>query len=410
MKSLQHTIITFIIAFNLSCVSGQEKSLINKLQSAEKNELISIGKKFTLHSRILGENKEMYISLPHKYEEHIQTYPVIFVLEAELLFESTHTITKFMSARSKMPESIVIGITNGEYKKRNEMGFKKWGARPDKYLSFLEKELIPYLETNYRVNQHRTIIGLSPTTGLLFEAFFEKPELFKGYIALSAHLEWDIIPNSTLIDKIISKIKEPNMSKTTLYLGRADSDLEDGQYIQKAFDDAINKLNKEKSITNCKIDILENEEHYLMSIKGIRSGLSSIYSNSIWRNPGSIGWDKNKNYAKDYYKNYYDNLSSIYGFDIFPVEDGHAYGYYLTGMIYNANRWGTNKQVIDLAELGISYFPNSANLHIQLAEAYEKDGKLKKAYANAKKAIQLAKTFHYDDLNTYLERFKKLKK
>ena len=410
MKSFQLTLITLVIAFNLSYVSGQEKSPIDKLQSTKENNLISIGRKFTLHSKILGEDKEIYISLPHKYEEHVQTYPVIFTLEAELLFESAHTITKFMSARSKMPQSIVIGITNGEYKKRNEMGFKKWGAKPDKYLKFIEQELIPYIETNYRTNQHRTIIGLSPTTGLLFEAFFEKPELFKGYIALSAHLEWDIIPNSTLIDKIISTIKEPNRPKTTLYLGRADSDLKDGQYIQKAFDDAIYKLKNEKNITNCTIDILKDEEHYLMAIRGIRSGLESIYSNSIWRDPGLIGWDKTKNYARDYYKNYYDNLSSIYGFDIFPVEDGHAYGYYLAGVIYNAKRWGTNKQVIDLAELGISYYPNSAKLHIQLAEAYKKDGKLKKAYTTAEKAVQLAKAFQPEELNEYLKRVEKLKK
>ncbi len=410
MKSFQLTLITLVIMFNLSCVSGQEKSPINKLQSSEKNDVISIGKKFTLHSKILGEDKEIYISLPHKYEEHVQSYPVIFTLEAELLFESAHTITKFMAARSKMPQSIVIGIANGEYKKRNEMGFKRWGAKPDLYLKFIEQELIPYLESNYRANQHRTIIGLSPTTGLLFEAFFEKPELFKGYIALSAHLEWDIIPNSTLIDKIISTIKEPSRRKTTLYLGRADSDLKDAQYIQKAFDDAIHKLKNEKSITNCIIDVLEKEEHYLMAIRGIRAGLESIYPNNIWRDPGLIGWDKNKNYARDYYKSYYDNLSSMYGFDIFPVEDGHAYGYYLTGVIYNATRWGTNKQVIDLAELGISYYPNSAKLHIQLAEAYKKDGKLKKAYTTAEKAIQLVKIFHPNELNAYLEKFEKLKK
>ena len=331
----------FLLLFISNCLLTQEtKSIV-------------IGQKLNLESKVLSEEKELFISLPYKYEERIHNYPVIYVLEAEFLFEPTVTIAKMMAARSKMPQSIIVGLANMEYKKRYELGYKKWQGKPERYLKYFQNELIPYIEKNYRANKHRTIIGLSPTTGFVMEAFLQGNALFKGYIALSAHLEWDRIKGVKLIDELIKK--SVSVSELTLYLGRADSDLMEDKQAKNAFEDATKKL-KGKNV-NIKIDVLKNEEHYLMSLSGLRNGFATIYPNSLWRNPGWIGWDKTKNYAKSYFKDYYDLLSEKYGFDIYPVEDSHAHGYSLSGKAYNAFKWGTSQQAIDLLELGLKLLP-----------------------------------------------------
>jgi hypothetical protein len=372
-------------------------------------EVITIGEKRSFYSAILSEEKEIFISLPHKYNERVHKYPIIYVLEAEFLFEPAVTIAKMMAARSKMPQSIIVGLANTVYEKRHELAYKRWNGIPEKYIQFFNEELIPHIEKNYRANFHRTIIGLSPSNGFLFEAFLESPDLFEGYIALSAHLEWERVKGKILIDELLSKSKNQSYTNKSFYLGRAESDFGTYKGSEEAFTDGLNKLRKLKnSRVKYKIDIIDESEHYLMSLEGIQSGFETIYPNSIWKNPGWLGWDKTADYAQDYYKSYFDELTRIYGFDIFPVEDSHAHGFSLFGKALTAYKWGTNKQVIDLLELGINYYPKSANMHMMLAEAYKKENKLEEAIKMGRLAIQFAKMYHPNKLAAFEKMFKLL--
>ncbi|MTI26876.1 alpha/beta hydrolase, partial [Fulvivirga kasyanovii] len=391
------------LIFESSCTHAQTENLPQAPHAENaKGEPIIIGNKFEIYSEVLGEEKELYISLPPKYNEHVQSYPIVFSLEAEYLFEVTNTVTQYMASRSKMPESIVVGIANGEFDKRHEAGYKRWGGKPEEYIRFFRHELIPYLEQNYRVNSHRTIIGLSPSTGFLFEVFHSQPDLFHSYLALSAHLEWDRVTGSSLFDEVISKNNDPNHPKTVFYMGRAASDFSTFVHSEEKFDDALLKLkNYTPDRVRIKVDVMDNEEHYLMSLAGLRSGFEAIYPDDVWRNPGWAGWDKTIDYAHEHFKTYYDKLSSIYGFDIYPVENAHGYGFSLTGKIHGAEKFGTNQQVIQLAKLGISYFPNSVQLHLRLAEAYKEDGNIPLAIETSQKARKLAKEFKPEDLQAF---------
>ncbi|RSC93060.1 alpha/beta hydrolase [Tenacibaculum singaporense] len=394
-----------------SCSNAQQKEqVISQKPQVENNKSITIGSKVKLYSKLLGEERELFISLPPKYNEHVQDYPVVFVLEAEYLFEATQTITKYMASRSKMPESIVIGLTNGEYDKRHEFNYERWKGTPDKTLEFFKKELIPYIQSNYRVNSHRTIIGLSPTTGFLYQAFLRQPDMFNGYIALSAHLEWDREMGTKIIDEIMAKNDNSDYQRSTFYFGRAESDFPDYPGSKEAFEEAIHKL-KNYTVNNVKIkvDIIKDDEHYLMALAGIRSGLEAIYPNSLWRNSGLAGWQKNENFAHSYYKAYYDKLSSIYGFTIYPIENAHGYGFSISGHIQLAQKWGKYQQLKNLALLSIQYFPNSAFMHMALAEAYKKEGQQQLALKEGKKAIELVRIYNNDEFESYNERFKELK-
>lgn len=376
---------------------------------SQNNHSIIIGEKVIINSKILGEEKEIYISLPHKYQERVHSYPVIFTLEAEFLFESVKTISSMMAARSKMPQSIVVGLLNGQFKKRHELGYKKWGGKPDQYIAFFKEELIPFIKKNYRANDFRTIIGLSPTTGFVLEAMLDHPTLFKGYISLSTHFEWPREEGLELIDEILSITGEDNYPKNTLYFSRADSDLKEKPFINEKYREAQKKLaERPDSNAKIKIDVIEDDEHYLMLLAGLRNGFKLMYPNSLWRNPGIYGWDKNYNYAKEYYQSYYDNLSNMYGFDIYPVEDGHSYGFHFTGFIHNAMRWGSTKQASDLIELGLTYYPNSATLHMYRAELQHRKNEQTRAKKSAKIAIELARKYDNENIKEYEDRLKRV--
>lgn len=411
MKTIHFCIFVFLFGSTASCTQAQSNITTAPYhQQPTDPEAIIVGNKFKLYSEILGKERELYISLPPQYNEHIQDYPVIFVLEAEYLFEATQTIAKYMAARSKMPESIIVGIANGQFDKRHEFNYERWNGIPDKTLEFFSQELIPYIQSNYRANAHRTIIGLSPSTGFLYQAFLRQPGMFKGYIALSAHLEWDRVQGTKIIDEIMAKNNVADYPKSTFYLGRAESDFSGYAGTKEAYDDAIYKLeNYTPDNVKIKVDILKDDEHYLMALAGIRSGIEAIYPNSLWRNPGVTGWTKNENYAQSYYKEYYDKLSSIYGFEIYPVENAHSYGFSIAGNIYAAQKWGEYQQVKKLAQLGIQYFPNSAYMRMALAESYQREGQMTLAMAEGEKAVELAKLYTTDELDDYTKRFEALK-
>jgi uncharacterized protein len=378
-----------------------------KLNTSDNS--LSIGSVVTLYSKILGEEKEIYISLPPLYEEHVQSYPIIFALEAEFLFESTRTIAHMMAARSKMPESIIVGIANGEFDKRHEFSYERWGGKPDLYASFFKEELIPYLKNNYRVNDHKAIIGLSPSAGFLYESFVRNPGLFQSYIALSAHLEWDRVQGTKLLDEITAKNNDSTYPETVFYLGRAASDFETFSGSEEEYDRAQELLKSyEPDKVKLVVDVFGNDEHYLMSLAGIRAGLTATYPNEIWRNPGTPRFEKSADYANELFKDYYDQLSSIYGFDIHPVETAHGYGFSPTGMIRSAKKWGTPQQAKDLIELGVSYFPNSAHLHMELAKSYAEEGDLARAKLAAEKAITLAAKYNSKNVESYNKQLREL--
>ncbi len=392
----------------VSCTKAQtEKDPIKQVPS--KAAIKVINDKFKLHSTLLGEEKEIYISLPHKYQEHVQNYPVVYVLEAEYLFDATKTITDYMASRSKMPESIVIGIANGAYDKRHEFNYERWNGKPDKMLAFFDQELIPYIEEHYRVNAHRSIIGLSPTTGFLYQSFLRQPAMFQGYIALSAHLEWDRVMGTKIIDEIMAKNNNSNYHNTTFYLGRAASDFPDYPGSKEAFEEAQQKLqNYSPKNVAIKIDIIKDDEHYLMALAGIQAGLKAIHPNSLWRNPGLTGWQKDPNFAQSYYKAYYDKLSTQYGFTIYPVENAHGYGFSITGHLRLAQKWKQPEQVKSLALLGTYYFPNSATMRMALAETYKQEGKPELALEEGKKALELVRQYNMEAFDGFKERFKEL--
>lgn len=175
----------------------------SKLPNAQVSPLV-IGDKIEFESRILQEPRVLNVYLPHGYSpDSAKTYPVIYVLDGTINEDFLHIagLVQFYSFPwlEKMPECIVVGIANGnryhdftyptdkpEYQEIN----------PDAggsalFMEFLEKEVKPYINKNYRVQEPATLIGQSLGGLLATEILFKKPDLFDNYIIVSPSLWWD---------------------------------------------------------------------------------------------------------------------------------------------------------------------------------------------------------------------------
>ena len=384
-----------------SCIKAQQTEIKTKLSQQLKNNSIIVGQKTKLYSKVLGEEKEIYVSLPKNYHQHKHHYPIVYVLEAERLFSVTNAITGFMASQSLMPQTIVVGITNGTHLKRNEMAVVVHGGKPKKYLKFLKDELIPYIDQKYRANNHRTIIGMSTTNGLVFEAFFSEPYLFKGYIGLSTYLEWNYTKEVSMSDKLAQAMSDPHRPASTLYLGRPASDLHKKPIARKITQE-INQQLKKIPTTNVtyKIELLENHKGYGMALIGIQNGFRLIYPLS------KIVFPYNNPEIKDpvaKVKQHYQNQSKAYGFKVYPVEEE-----YLNGSIRVLTLWKKSQELLQILKLAVHYYPASAYYHLQLAKAYQSNNQIKLATQTAQKAIKLAAKYHPDELTSYQQQLQEI--
>ena len=352
-------------------MSCQPASIIKNDQTPVKE--IVVGESFSLFSQVLNQSRDVFISVPPNYKRNTHAYPIIIVFDAEYLFEITNSIVKIKSSRNEMPESIVVGIPNSNntrYDMAMELVYPDGrtffgdadGKEIKNYLTFIKKELVPYLENNYRINGHKTVIGMSPTFGPVLEAFWNEPALFDGYIVLAAELALKTSSGQTIQERILHAIQDNQRSKTAIYIGKASEDLKRRPKEESlAYVDLNQKLkNTANPNVSYKIEILEKENHYGMSISGIQHGLETIYPFETWDIPYREFWNS-ENPANEI-KVFFDSLSTIYGFKILPLEDSFYAAQTLSGTARRLKRQKRTLELKEVLRLAVKYYPNSQEL------------------------------------------------
>ena len=159
-----------------------------------------------LASESNGIRYKLYVSLPHSYAEGSSRYPVVYLLDADYSFLIARNIGDHLAERQHLRELIFVGIAYDgplQYRMNRTRDYtplfsptggygpemqKVSGGGP-KFRSFLEQELIPFIDRNYRtVAGDRTLVGHS--YGGLFASWnvLLEPSLFQRYIVVSPSL------------------------------------------------------------------------------------------------------------------------------------------------------------------------------------------------------------------------------
>lgn len=169
-----------------------------------------------LYSEIVRQEFELYVSLPHSYAETSANYPVIYILDAYRSFAIVKGYTDVLTFPApQIPEVILVGIgyggagmegalnwvvgrtrdlspvkdrTREEYFERavESLGVSgvdiATGGAP-LFLDFLQAELIPFIESNYRIDsEKRMLLGYSLGGLFGFYTLFQHPEMFENYL------------------------------------------------------------------------------------------------------------------------------------------------------------------------------------------------------------------------------------
>ena len=271
---MKNLIITFFTVFVFGLLTSFAQQVTD----------IILGTEFTIQSNILNEERTCLISLPDSYHDTSEvenTYPIIILLDGAVHFKTASGIVHFMSSSRNrnylMPETIIIAIENVDRerdltvtkiktKRVNTMG----GGR--NFLDFIEKELIPYVDKNYRTDPFRTLVGHSLGGLLAMNSYIDENSLFDAYIAIDPSIWWD----EEMMENKVNAMSSISWAKK-LYIATANQG-EGNNGRNKKRHDALYALMEKKSggQLNAELDYFEEEDHRSVPLIAIYDGLKYL--------------------------------------------------------------------------------------------------------------------------------------
>ena len=355
----------------------------------------------TIKSAVLGEDRPILVRTPRGYEVGNARYPVLYMTDGDAHIAHTSSTIDFLARNGRMSELIVVGIPNTDRTRdlsptkvstAGATGAPQFptSGGADKFLQFIETELMPEIEKNYRVHPYRILAGHSLGGLFAVHAMIAKPDLFNAIIAVSPALQWD---NQVVIKRAEDFFKTRKEATRTLYLslGREPGPIEDGFYQFKQ----LLERNKGKGL-DWEVQEMPDEDHGSVVLRSHYFALRKIYSD--WRIPqdpetGQVAVDLKG--ADEHYK----KLSEKFGFAL-PVPELliNQIGYQLLF----ADR---AEDAIATFKANVERYPDSANVYDSLAEAYERGGRNDLAAPLYEKAYQNGQKINDPNTNLYKTNF-----
>lgn len=188
------------------------------------------GSPIQLPSQVMGDTRTFWIHLPASYETASQQhYPVVYLLDGERLRVPFTGITDYLTGdvHAHLPDMIVVGIASADRaldftpthvpleQQAPPFKFAESGGG-DRYLEFLESELIPWVDHHYRTRPHRLLVGHSLGGLMTIHAASRKESSFQGYLAIDPSLWWD---QQSAIDRWENET--PSLSNQRLFVATA---------------------------------------------------------------------------------------------------------------------------------------------------------------------------------------------
>ncbi|UGS22848.1 alpha/beta hydrolase [Flavobacterium channae] len=184
---------------------------------------------FTIEAPQLKTSKKIWMYLPHNYETSEKKYPVLYMHDAQNLFDAKTSYAGEWrideTLDSLKAEIIVVGIEHGNEKRLDELtpfpNKEYGGGNANAYLDFIVNQLKPYIDSNYRTktNKMNTAIGGSSLGGLVsYYAILKYPEIFGKAMVFS--------PSFWFNEEMYSLTENAKKLKTKLYFMCGDSESE----------------------------------------------------------------------------------------------------------------------------------------------------------------------------------------
>jgi predicted alpha/beta superfamily hydrolase len=367
---------------------------------AQENNRFTTGSSETISSKILGENREILIHIPNsnggskiKDRGH---YPVIYLLDGAENFNSVVSITEHMEETSLCPPMIVVGIVHsnrlGELTTGSDKDFKGFVGNGEQFMSFVEKELIPYIDLTYPTTTYKTFIGHSVGGLTVMNTLLHKPDLFNSYVSLDGALWWNKVK---VVQEAKTLLSTQNYKGKTLYIAMANrlergvdtlsvqKDTSENTDLIRANLRFIKELQKaNRNQLRYKFKFYEDDNHPSVRFIGEYDALRYIFDFYRLRIYDSEMADPDFN-LDSLLVAHYNNVSKQMGYRIKPGErQVNSLGYQMIAT-------KQFKKAESLFKLNIANYPSNGDWYDSLGDLYVAVGNKAKAVDAFKNALKL---------------------
>ncbi|QZO13793.1 alpha/beta hydrolase [Pseudoalteromonas piscicida] len=201
-----------------------------------------------LSSEVLNEDRKVFIRLPKGYDK-AHSYPLIIRTDGNFNLARWDEVLSSLAEQGRVEDAILVSIPNQFWTEtrnrdlvppyaRQDVAIEARAesdndpaifGRADRFLQFVESELLPYLEANYSINDNRVLSGFSAGGSFVLYTMVTKPALFDGYFAFSPAAWYD---DSVVVKEFAKSLANIQGKPKYIYLsiGGAENDIITGSF------------------------------------------------------------------------------------------------------------------------------------------------------------------------------------
>jgi predicted alpha/beta superfamily hydrolase len=377
---------------------------------AQSDNKITIGTIETINSKILNEDRKVWIYVPDGYTKgapKTENYPVLYLLDGNAHFTSVVGMTEqlsTMNGNTICPKMIVVGILNTDRNRdltpthiesdlpmMTSEASKTTGGN-ENFIAFIQKELMPYVEANYPTAPYKMLIGHSFGGLMAINTLANHTNLFNSYVSIDPSMWWE---KQQFLEQSKKVFAEKKFKNTSLFLGIANTmeagmdtlkvkkDTTQGTRHIRSILELANNLKKNKqNQLNFEYKYYDKDSHGSVPFIAEYDALRFIFSFYNLNLSFSDFMDKGMNLPTKIEK-HYQNVSEKMGYKILPPEAPiNQCGYMALGQ----------KNLVQAEyffKLNVKNYPESANVYDSLGDYYKETGDKKNAISNYKKALSI---------------------
>ncbi len=314
-------------------------------------------KNHTISSQFLKEKRLIRVSTPVGYKASGRTYPVLYVLDGEWVFNYATGFTRFMSNDfGAFPKTIVVGIANTD-RDRDLSATLKPDAGYHHFLDFVEKEVRPLVNKHYKTNGFNIFYGWSSGSGISKQMMLTRAHLFDAFIEAGSGIG---TKTAAFLAQNIGKQRYHNKY---LYVNtEGNSHRKEGF---KKYQKLMQKLQPQG--LKYQFELLDHLNHTEVVAEGLRNGLRFIFA-AFKLPPATI------KQGTEAIKQYYRDINQQYNFKV-NIPEGMVNEATLM-LLYGENK---PKEALKIAQYGLALYPTSVTLAANLASLYAEQKDYKQA-------------------------------
>lgn len=342
--------------------------------AASKNVIVAEAIQFT--SAILGEDREVLIAVPEGYADSDASYPVLYVLDGRQNLPHVLGSADVLTRTGGMPPTIIIGITGAnrdrDYSTSTVDSIPTSGGGA-KFLSFIEEELIPFVDQNYRTVPFKAFEGHSLGGALATHALMSNTNLFDAYIIMSPALWWD---DRALITRAKTFFEAQTSLPKAVFLGIG---TQDGYEMRQDLS-RLAAIADEASIQDMRLahQEFDAEGHMSAPLQTNYFGLKHIFADLRPANLSAESFDVDEFIAHENY------IRKKYGANARQTAETYA------RLSFRLQEAGKFADAIAVLEQNAKSYPGYHRNYWWLASAHEKNSDLQAALTNYKRGAVLA--------------------